>query len=94
MATVIMEMRHVTKQKAHNKVGLGETPRRLILQRCRYSSVDKFEDTFDTALDLMQKPKRSATNGKVRATQKLVNALISWYCDFYCSENDFARSRP
>ena len=43
-----------TKQEAHHKVGLGQTRRRLIRKRCRYSSLEKFEDAFDTALDLMQ----------------------------------------
>ena len=33
----------------------GETPRRLIRKRCRYSSLGKFEDIFDTALYLLQK---------------------------------------
>ena len=35
-------------------VGLGETSRRFILERCRYSSLDKLEGAFDTALYLMQ----------------------------------------
>ena len=30
-------------------------PRRLIRKRYRYSSVDKYEDVFDTALELMQR---------------------------------------
>ena len=34
-------------------MGLGETPRRFVLRRCRYSSLEKFEDAFDTALGLM-----------------------------------------
>ena len=38
------------KQEAHHQVGLGETPRRFVLKRCRYSSLKKFEDAFDTAL--------------------------------------------
>ena len=38
------------KQEAHHKVGLGETPRRLIRKLCRYSSLDKFEDAFDAAV--------------------------------------------
>ena len=58
------------KQEARHKVWLGETPRRLIWQYWRHSSLKKFEDAFDTASDLMQKqPKRSTTNrkeGKVR----------------------------
>ena len=50
-----------TKQEAHHKVGLGETPRRFVLKRCRYSSLEKFEDAFDTALGLMQtKPSDAA----------------------------------
>ena len=42
------------QQEAHHKVGLGETPHRFILKRCRYSSLEQFEDAIDTALDLMQ----------------------------------------
>ena len=34
------------EQEAHDKVELGETPRRLIWKCCRYSSVKKFEDAF------------------------------------------------
>ena len=44
----------IVKQEANPKVGLGETPRRFNLKRCRYSSLVKFEDAFDTALYLMQ----------------------------------------
>ena len=41
------------RQEAHHKVGLGETPLRLIRKRCRYSSLDKFrEDAFDAAVPL------------------------------------------
>ena len=43
------------QQAIHHKIGVGKTPRRLIRKRCRYSSLEKFEDTFDTELDLMQK---------------------------------------
>ena len=35
-------------------MGLGETLRRFILKRCWYSSLEKFEDVFDTTLDLIQ----------------------------------------
>ena len=41
-------------QETHHKVGLGETPRRFNLERCRYSSLEKFEDEFDTALHLIE----------------------------------------
>ena len=42
-------------------MGLGETPRHLIRKRCRYFLLEKFEDAFDTALDLMQtKPSDAA----------------------------------
>ena len=34
------------------KVGLGETPRRLSRKNCQYSSLNKSEDAFDTALHL------------------------------------------
>ena len=34
-------------------MGLGETPRRFVLKRCQYSSLENFEDAFDTALGLM-----------------------------------------
>ena len=33
----------------------GEMPRRLIRIRCQYSSLDRFEDVFDTALHLMHR---------------------------------------
>ena len=39
-----------SRQEAHHKVGLGKTPRCLIRKCCRYSSLQKFEDAFDTAL--------------------------------------------
>ena len=42
------------QQEAHHTVGLGETPYHLIRKRCRYSSLEKFQDVFDTALDLMR----------------------------------------
>ena len=51
----------ITEQEADHKVGLSETPRRLIWKRCRFSSLEKFEDDFDTALDLVQiKPTEAA----------------------------------
>ena len=34
-------------------MGLVETTRRFILKRCQYSSLEKFEDAFDTALYLI-----------------------------------------
>ena len=43
------------KQEAHYKMGLGETPHCLIWKRCQYSSLEKFEEAFDTALDLDKK---------------------------------------
>ena len=48
-------MRRQTEQEAHHKVGLIETPRRLIRKRCRYSSIEKFKDAFHAVLHLMQK---------------------------------------
>ena len=56
-------------------MGLGETPHRLIRKRSRYSSLEKFEDAFDTALDFMQRPKRSRINDKVGKVR--VNPAIS-----------------
>ena len=50
-----------------------------IRKRSQYSSLEKIEDAFDTELHLMQKPKRSRTNGKVgkvSTTQQLVGALV------------------
>ena len=41
-------------QEVHHKVGLGKTPRRIISKHFKYSSLEKFEDSFDTALDFMQ----------------------------------------
>ena len=55
------------KLEAHHKMGLGETPRRFILKRCRYSYLEKFEDAFDTSLWLMQtKPSDVAFSGVFR----------------------------
>ena len=39
---------NVKKTRSPPKVGASETP------RCQYSSFEKFEDAFDTVLDLMQ----------------------------------------
>ena len=39
------------EQEAHHTVGLGDTPRRLVRKRCQYSSLEKFEDVFDTEVD-------------------------------------------
>ena len=53
-------------------MGLGETPRRLIRKRYRYSSREKIEDAFDTALGLMQtKPSDAAF---VAVIQNSINA--------------------
>ena len=53
-------------------MGLGETPRRFILECCRYSSLEKFEDAVDTVLDLMQtKPSGAAFSAVFRS---LINA--------------------
>ena len=38
------------QQEAHHKVGLGETPRRLIRKLWQYSSGEKFEDALDAAV--------------------------------------------
>ena len=40
------------KQEAHQKVGVGETPRHLIGKFGRYSSLEKFGDAFDAAVHL------------------------------------------
>ena len=40
---------------------LGETPRHFNLKRWRYSSLEKFEDAFNTALYLMQTKLSDAT---------------------------------
>ena len=70
------------QQEAHHEVGLGETPRCLIRKRCRYSSVEKFEDAFDTALDLLQKTQVFQDMcDEVQATLQLVEALVFRYCD-------------
>ena len=72
------------EQNAHHRVGLGETPRRLIRKCCRYSSLEKLEDAVDTASHFMpRKYKLFRTNdkvGKLWATQQLVAALVFWYC--------------
>ena len=36
----------------NKKVRLGETPRRSIKKRCRYSSLEKFEVAFDAAVHI------------------------------------------
>ena len=56
------------QQKAHYKVGLGETTRHLIRKRYRYSSREKFEDAFDTALDLTQTKRSDAAFSAVFRT--------------------------
>ena len=38
------------KQEGHHTAGLGETPRLLIRKRCRYSSLEKFEDSFEALI--------------------------------------------
>ena len=38
------------EEDAQSKVGQGEMPHRLIRKSCRYSSLEKYEDAFDTAL--------------------------------------------
>ena len=56
-----MNVKSRNAKEAHHKVGRGETPRRSIGKRCRFSSLDKFEYAFDIAVDLMQtKPSDAA----------------------------------
>ena len=64
-----MELKLSANDETKNKkptiysVGLGETLRRLIRKRCRHSALEKFEDAFDTALDLTQtKPSDEASS--------------------------------
>ena len=68
------------QQETHHKLGVVKTPRRLIRKRCRYSSLEKFEDAFDITLHFMQKysslPGKMA---KVWATQYSVGALENWH---------------
>ena len=47
------------EQEAHHKVGLGETPRRLIWKLCRYSSFEKFGDAFEAAVHLSKAASRT-----------------------------------
>ena len=55
---------HATKeiakyeQEAHPKVGLGEMPLCLVRSYCQYTSPEKFEDAFDTAIDLCKQSRR------------------------------------
>ena len=85
----------VTNEKPTIKWGVGKPHAASFENAAVISSLAKFEDAFDTALVLMQrKPKRSTTNGKVRATQQLVDARDFWYSDFNISEDDVTRSRP
>ena len=83
----IVRYESIKKQEAHHKVGLGETPRRLIRKRCRYSSLEKFEDAFDTELDLVQtKPsdaafsafRRSSINADNAGRKQLVTSYPVW----------------
>ena len=56
-------------REAHHMIGLGEMPRRFILKRYRCSSLKKFEDAFDIALDLMQtKPSDAAFSAVFRTS--------------------------
>ena len=41
------------EQDTHHTMGLCETPRRFVVKRCRYTSLDRFEDALVTALGLM-----------------------------------------
>ena len=59
-------------------------PRRLIRKCCRYSSLEKLEDAFDIAIDLMQKHKHSMTSGKVRKCGQL-----SHWCDLVVTKIGF-----
>ena len=71
------------QQEAHRKVELGESPRRLIRKRCRYSSFEESEDAFDTALHLMQKspcvPGQTAKRGQVSNWWTLLFFIIVDY---------------
>ena len=60
-------------------MGLRETPRRLIRKCYRYSSLERFEDVFEMALQFIQKTEAFQTNdnvGIVWATPQLVDALV------------------
>ena len=61
-------------QETHPKMGLGETPRRLSRKRCRCSSLKKYEDAFDTALQSMRKTK--AFKNKWQSEQSAHNPAI------------------
>ena len=52
-----LAFRNKKQKEAHNKMGLGETPRRLI-RKCRYSSGAKFEEVFEIAFVLTKKSRR------------------------------------
>ena len=77
------EIQIFAKLEAHHEVGLGETPHRLIRKRCRYSSIENYEDVFDTALDLIQKTKALQDKWQSEQSAGLVGALvflgIAWY---------------
>ena len=73
-----------SNQEAHHEVGQGETPRCLIRKCGRYSSLQKFEDAFDTAIDLMQTKPSYATFSAVFRTsinvnrKQLVTSYLAW----------------
>ena len=62
----------MTQQEAHHEVGLGETPRRFNPKRYQHSSLEKFEDAFNTALYILQTKPSDATFSSVFQTS--VNA--------------------
>ena len=72
------------KQEVHHKRELGKTPCRSIRKRCRYSSLEKSQDAFDTALDWMQtKPSATAFSAVFRTSintdrKQLVTLYSVW----------------
>ena len=77
------------KQETHHNVGLGKTPRRLIQKLCRYSSLEKFEDAYDTALDIMQtKPFDAAFLTVFLKLQQMPTGSSWWWHTRQVSEAD------
>ena len=64
--------------RSPHRVELGETPSRLICKRCRYSSLDKFEDALDTALYVMQTNPSDATFSTVFRTSINADRKQRW----------------
>ena len=68
-------------------------PRRLIRKRCRYSSLDKFEDAIDTTLDFSASFGDSRLNSgriiRLRPAGPVLRTFV-WYSVAFCSRPEAA----